>query len=205
LEKGYVSVRKVACQAVFALGCFFFIQLVGVRSAQAESPRKVGGFDALATLGYGFAVGDPTWWDDTEVAPYGVTVGLDLGYTLPFGLRIGADLSHGFGRRIEQTLSTGEVVVTDVANTGFGGAIGYDLLLLSSFRLRGAVDAGLMFFYGDAIVPTGAAYYIGPEVALLWQYRALELGLQTKYWVTSADGSADHDVVQVGLMSGVRF
>src|SRR3954467_6601932 len=105
MKIGGVSTRKVVCHAVFALGCFVFIQLGGVRSARAESPRKVGGFEVLGTLGYGFTAGNLTWTDEKEIAPYGVTLGLELGYTLPFGLRIGADLSHGFGRRVEKTNS----------------------------------------------------------------------------------------------------
>ncbi len=182
---------------MFALGCFVFIQLVGARGALAESPRKVEGFEVLGTLGYGFA------------DPYGVTVGLDLGYTLPFGLRIGADASKGFGRRIEETGSTGEVVVTKAESFAFGGSLGYDLLL-PLFRLRGAVDMGLALYAYEgghlegAFVP-GGAWYIGPQVALIWQYRTFELGLQSKYWVTSADGSGNAGVVQVGLMSGARF
>ncbi|HET7539610.1 MAG TPA: hypothetical protein VFK05_07055 [Polyangiaceae bacterium] len=51
----------------------------------------------------------------------------------------------------------------------------------------------------------GAAYYIGPKVALIWQYRAFELGLQSKCWATSADGPGNGGVVQVGLMGGTRF
>jgi hypothetical protein len=194
MKKRAVSARKVACQAVFALGCFVFIQLAGVRDARAESPRKVEGFEVLGTLGYGVAVGD------LEFDPYGVMVGLDLGYTFPFGLRIGTDASYGFGHRSEQTLSTGRVVTTDASGFIWGGSVGYDLLL-SSFRLRGAVDSGLVFFKNEGGVTPGAAYYIGPSLALIWQYRAFELGLQSRYLVTP-DGTG---VVQVGLMSGARF
>ena len=193
-----VSARKVACQAAFALGCFVFVQLLGARGARAEGPRKVEGFEAVGTLGYGVAVGDDL------VDPFGVMVGLDLGYTFRFGLRIGADASHGFGRRIEGTLSTGEAVVTDAASNTLGVSVGYDLMLSSSFRLRGAADTGFVFFYGEGALPggpPGATWYIGPRVALIWQYRAFELGLQGKYWVM-ADGLG---AVQVGLMSGARF
>jgi hypothetical protein len=193
MKKADVSARKVVREAVFALSCFVFIQLVGARDARAESPRKVEGFEVLGTLGYGVAVGD------MEIEPYDVMVGLELGYTLPFGLRIGTDASYGFGRRIEQTLSTGRVVVTDASSITWGGSVGYDLLL-SSFRLRGAVDSGVIIYNFEGAVTPGAAYYIGPKVALIWQYRAFELGLQSKYWV-----SVDHGVVQVGLMSGARF
>ncbi|MEI9941693.1 MAG: hypothetical protein WDO69_31140 [Pseudomonadota bacterium] len=198
MKKGNVSARKVACRAVFALGCFVFIQLVGERGARAESPRKVAGFEALGALGYGVSVGAGDKYE-----PYGVMVGLDLGYTLPFGLRIGVDASHGFGRRIEQTSSTGEVVTTEAGSSACGGSVGYDHLLWSSFRLRGAIDTGLIGFWTstDRGPFPGLAWYYGPKVALIWQYSVFELGLQSKYWVTTAD----HGVFQVGLVSGVRF
>jgi len=203
MKDGAVSLRKTTCRIVLALGCFAFVQLLGVRRARAESPRKVEGFEILGTLGYGVAVGDLTW-DDEEIAPYGVMVGLELGYTLPFGLRIGADAIYGFGRSLEERRPMGGVVVeTDVSSAGFGGSLGYDLLV-PLFRLRGAVDAGLLTYHGAGVF-RGASWYIGPEVALIWQYRALELGLQSKYWLTSADGPGNNAVVQVGIVGGARF
>jgi hypothetical protein len=206
MKKWGVSARKVACHAC-ALGCFVSIQLVGARGARAESSRKVEGFEALGTLGYGFS--DDLVYNDKRYDPYGVMLGLDLGYTFPFGLRIGADASYGFGRRLEQTSSTGEVDATDATSIALDGSLGYDLLL-SAFRLRGAVDMGAARYWFDGgriegpRVP-GAAFYIGPKIVLLWQYRAFELGLQSKYWATSADGPGNNNVVQVGLISGVRF
>jgi hypothetical protein len=134
MRKGDVSLRKVACRVLLALGCFVFSQLVGARGARADSPRKVEGFEVVGTLGYGFPVGA------TTVNPYGVTLGLDLGYTLPFGLRIGADAIYGFGRTSED--------VTDIVSFAFGGSAGYDLLL-SSFRLRGALDMGLALYSAE--------------------------------------------------------
>jgi hypothetical protein len=199
MNKGNVSAREVACRAVFALGCFVVIQLVGARSARAEGARKVAGFEALGSLGYG--IGGVTDRDGREYQPYGVMVGLDLGYTLPFGLRIGADASLGVGRKIEQTLPSGEVVTTVASSSPFGGSLGYDHLLWSSFRLRGAVDAGLMFFARstDRGPLPGVTAYCGPKVALIWQSGVFELGLQSKYWVTAAN------VFQLGLIGGVRF
>jgi hypothetical protein len=195
MKKGDVSARKVACRALFALGCFAFIQLVGVRSAQAESARKVEGFELLGSLGYGVAVG--LWAaGERELDPYGVTPGLDFGHTWPFGLRIGTDVGYGFGRRLEYTSRTGEVIATHASSFTWGASFGYDFFL-SSFTLRGAVDGGLAvrFDEGDA----DPLFYVGPKVAFIWQYRAFEFGFQTKYlWgVPSA--------FQVGLMGGTRF
>jgi len=207
MNNGDSPARKGACRTVFALGCFVFIQLVGARRARAESAKNVEGFEVLGTLGYG-ASSEP-YYDTKEFEPYRVMLGLDLGYTLRFGLRIGADVDYGFGHKVEQTSSTGEEEVTDASSLALGGSLGYDLLL-SSFRLRGAVDMGVIRYWLDSgrfergSVP-GASIYIGPKVALIWRYRDLELGFQTKYWATSADGPGHMSVVQVGLMGGVRF
>ena len=180
---------------MFALGCFAFIQLVAVRSARAESSRKVEGFELLGTLGYGVAVG---FWTagERKIDPYGVTPGVDFGYTWPFGLRIATDVSYGFGRRIENKDWMGEVYTTHASSFTWGASAGYDLLL-SSFKLRGAVDGGLAVYFDQGEAAPSA--YVGPKVAFIWQYRALELGFQTKYlW---AIPSAFH----VGFMGGTRF
>jgi hypothetical protein len=198
MKNGKGCVRNATHPAAFALGCFVFLQLVGVRSARAESPRKVEGFEVLGTLGYGFAVGAPNSWNKAD--PFGVMVGLDLGYTLPFGLRIGTDLTYGFGRTSESTNWMGEVITTHASSLTWGGSLGYDLLL-SAFRLRGAVDSGATLYYGEGGANWAGSYYIGPRIALIWQYRAFELGLQSKYWVMPAGFGA----AQVGLLSGARF
>ena len=68
--------------------------------------------------------------------------------------------------------------------------------------MRGAADAGLFFWYDQ----TGTlGLYIGPRVALIWQYRAFELGLQSRYLLTDDSVATTPNVVQVGLMGGARF
>ncbi|HET7541442.1 MAG TPA: hypothetical protein VFK05_16315 [Polyangiaceae bacterium] len=191
MKKPSVAARKVACRAVFALGCFVCAQLVGVRGAQADSARKVQGFDVLGTVGYGIR------------GPYATTFGLDLGYTLPFGFRFGADTSYGFGRTLEEKNSRGETVETIYhASFTFGGSLGWDFLL-PSFRLRADLATGLSWYSYDSHNFEGAApgvrQYLGPRLVLLWQYHNFEFGLQTKYWVM------EHDLFYVGLMGGVRF
>ena len=190
MKKGNVS----ACRAVFALGCFVFVQLVGVRGARAESPRKVEGFELLGMLGYGAVVRESTHH------PFGATVGVDFGYTWPVGLRIGTDVSYGFGRREEYTRWTGEVDSTHYSSLTFGVSVGYDVLLSSSLKLRAAGDAGgLALFNRDEGDLDGGWFYLGPRVALIWNYRAFEFGVQSKYLFTSPN------CLQVGLIGGTRF
>ena len=194
MKKGDVPARKVVGQAVFALGCFVFVQLVGARDARAESPGKVEGFELLGTFGYGIAFRNLTW-SNKEFDPYGVTVGGDFGYTFPFGLRLGTDASYAFGHTIEQPRLNGEVVTTHASSITWGGSIGYDLLL-SSFRLRGAADVGLLLGLDEGSVAPWI--YFGPKIALSWQYRGVELGLQSRWMMWAG-------AVQVGLMGGTRF
>ena len=193
MKKWGVSARKLACQG-FALGCLIFIQLVGARSARAESPRKVEGFELLGTLGYGFG----RWHlnaNDNYIDPFGVTVGGDFGYTFPFGLRLGTDASYAFGSKTEYTRWMGEAATTHASSISWGGSVGYDLLL-SSFRLRGAADVGLMLVLDEGTVAPWM--YFGPKIALTWQYRGIELGLQSRYMMMVS-------CIQVGLMGGTRF
>ena len=188
-----VSARNVARQG-FVLACFVFVQLLGARDARAESPGKVEGFELLGTLGYGIAFRN-LYWSNKEFDPYGVTVGGDFGYTWPFGLRLGTDAGYAFGHRIEQPRLNGEVVTTHASSLTWGGSIGYDLLL-SSFRLRAAADVGLLLGLGEGSVAPWI--YFGPKIALGWQYRGVELGLQSRWMAWTG-------AIQVGLMGGTRF
>jgi len=69
-------------------------------------------------------------------------------------------------------------------------------LLSPWLKLRGAADVGLIL-----VLDEGSAapwMYFGPKVELLWQYRGVELGVQSRWmmWVGA---------VQVGVMAGTRF
>src|SRR6478609_690496 len=181
-----LSARKAARQGL-ALGCLIIVQLVGARSARAESPRKVEGYELLGTLGYGIQ-----FWDSDA---FGVTVGADFGYTFPFGLRLGTDAGYAFGRTVETTNWMGEVSKSHASSLTWGGSFGYDLVL-SSFRLRGAADVGLIVWMDEG---TAAPWiYFGPKVGLTWQYRGIELGVQSRWMMWTG-------TVQVGLMAGTRF
>ena len=194
MKKWGPSARKVASQG-FALSVLIFIQLVGARSARAESPRKVEGYELLGTLGYGFQFWDSISIDDRKVDPFGVTVGGDFGYTFPFGLRLGTDLGYAFGRRLEYTHWTGEEIKTHASSLTWAGSIGYDLVL-SSVRLRGAADIGLIVLIDDGNVAPWM--FFGPKLAAIWQYRGVELGVESRWmmWVGA---------IQVGLVAGKRF
>ncbi|HEY0464176.1 MAG TPA: hypothetical protein VGC79_08210, partial [Polyangiaceae bacterium] len=168
------------------------------RAARAESPRTVDGFELVGSLGYTIADRDLTH-NDKKIDPFGVLLGLDFGYTFPFGLRLGTDASYGFGRTIESTNWKGEVSTTDTSSFAWGASVGYDLMLSSSFRLRGAADAGLLVFFYKDEGEAGVGMYVGPKVALIWQSRAFEVGLQSR-WLMFYPGS-----LQAGLMGGARF
>jgi len=196
MKKMDVAACKAACRAVFALGCFVFIQLVGARDARAESPGKVEGFELAGSLGYTLASRD--WsFNDQKIDPFGALVGVDFGYTFPFGLRLGTDAVYGFGRTIESTNWKGEVSSTHASSLTWGASLGYDASLSSSLRFRGAADAGLLVFFDES--GTGFGGYVGPKLALIWQYRSFEIGIQTR-WLVFYPGA-----LQAGLTAGTRF
>jgi len=194
MKKWGVSARKVACQG-FALGCLIFIQLVGARSARAESPRKVQGYELLGTLGYGYGFWKYSGNNDREVDPFGVTVGGDFGYTFPFGLRLGTDVGYAFGVKHQYTHWTGEVITTHASSITWGASIGYDLLL-SKVTLRGAADVGLILLLDEGTVSPWM--YFGPKVGLTWDFHGVELGVQGKWMMLVG-------AVQAGVMAGKRF
>ena len=91
--------------------------------------------------------------------------------------RCRCQLSGLAGRKIEEPSWTGEVVTTRASSITWGGSIGYDLLL-SSFRLRGAADAGLILLLDEgSVAPWMFERHVYPvigsiRVAALSRWRA---------------------------------
>lgn len=179
------------------------ISSLTTRVAHAEDAPRTAGFEILGSVGYGFAFGEVklNYAQPVEVNPYALLVGADVGYTWRSGLRLGATASYGFGETIEQTRrlpgsDTEYEITTDASGITAGASVGYDLLL-SSFRLRGSVEGGLILWYdnGDSL----PSAYVAPALGVIWQHQAFQLGLGAKYLF------APPNSLQFALMSGVRF
>jgi hypothetical protein len=162
--------------------------------ASAAAP-KVKGVEVLGTVGYGTT---------NDAPPFGFMLGVDAGYTFRFGLRLGLDYTHCFGREVEQTrtgIGGAEYQVHNQYQSDLiGASIGYDWLI-APIRLRVSLDQGLLFVNNEKVSVTGYTYFLDPGFAAFWQFGSLEAGAGLKYyWLFGARSG-----VSGSLMAGARF
>ena len=62
--------------------------------------------------------------------------------------------------------------------------------------MRGAADVEHILLLDDGTVAPWM--YFGPKIGLTWQYRGVELGVESRWMMWTG-------TVQVGLMAGTRF
>lgn len=179
-----------------AVGSLVAAQLACMAIASAAEPNVKGG-DVLGTVGYGTT-------NDKDDPPFGFMLGVDAGYTFRFGLRLGLDYTHGFGREIVETRNGVGGVQSQVRryqSDFIGASVGYDWLI-NPIRLRASIDQGIMFVNADKVADVRAfTYFLAPGIAAFWQVGALEAGAGLKsYWL--AGGGLG---VSGSLMAGARF
>lgn len=146
----------------------------------------------LATAGWGTSTGTLL---NLELAPYGASFGVDLGYTWAVGFRLGAHLTNSLGQGVRQHRDPRigrEYDFTANASSVSGGlSIGWDVPLYS-FVLRYSLSLGVTSMHWDfQEVPENAVrfdannpsvgFHVGPGVALLWPYRWFEAGVGFDY------------------------
>jgi len=151
------------------------------------------GFDALATFGWG---AHTSTFVDLELAPYGATFGVDLGYSWRSGFRLGGYFFHSLGRTLPQhrePLVGRPVDFTAEASSVNGGlslgwgvplycfALRYKLSLgVTSMRWRFHDVSPAVAGFGEDTSPT-VGFHIAPGVALLWPYGKFEGGVGFEY------------------------
>jgi len=154
--------------------------------AQARGIRAIEGYEASVQVGSGF------------VDTYGLGMGARLGYTLPSGIYVGADVTHYFGNTI--TLETG----SESAHATFVGAEGgykffpsrhwevrpYAFVgpafvrtvanppFRSEMVTRFAVQPGLLtaYHFGDAYLSAEAKVHVTPDPSALTVFGGAGLG-----------------------------
>jgi len=181
-------------RALLAVGSLVAAQVAGIAIASAAD-TKVKGVDVLGTFGYGTTNDDP---------PFGFMLGVDAGYTFRFGLRLGLDYTHGFGREVEETRSGIGGVQSQLRRYQsdlIGASVGYDWLI-NPIRLRASIDQGLIFVNADKLDDFRAlTYFVAPGIAALWQFGPFEAGAGLKsYWLAGAGLGFSGS-----LMAGGRF
>jgi hypothetical protein len=188
------------------------VQGAGVPTARAESardetspapsfaaeatPPKRAGFELLANAGYGASTAPV---GNVELAPYGASLGLDVGYVFRFGFRVGVSVGYGFGRTVSQrrepTFGDPYDYDIDTSSLNLATSLGYDVPL-SFLVLRYTVGLGATFMRWDVDgalpedifgqIPAqspSAGFLVAPGLTLLWPHDALECGVGFDYFV----------------------
>jgi hypothetical protein len=165
------------------------------KPAPSDTPASVAGISILASAGYGAstaAIGD------LDLRPYGTSLGLDAGYTFPFGLRLGAYVTYGLGNQVTETMEGGlrgdRDVVIDTSSVHTGASFGYDVpldLLILRYTLNTGVTFMMFHFEGasaDAMdfEETSSpviGFHFTPGATLLIKRGRMECGVGFDYFV----------------------
>ena len=184
-------------------------------AAQAKPAPRVGGFDVLASAGWGVSTSKIGALD---VAPYGATFGIDAGYTWPVGFRLAAQFDDSLGRSVvtrrDPRVGRDYDVTVDASSLSGGFSLGWDLpfyVVVLRYSLRIGVTA-MRWNFGDTARTAAAfegtsnptvAVNFAPGVALLWPYRWFEAGVGFDYLAQNDDGVIPSGFIGK-LLIGVR-
>ena len=187
-----------------------------VAGTEESAPgAALGGFDALASAGWGVST---STIGDLELAPYGATFGIDVGYAWPVGFRLGAQfdnsLGHSVALRRDPRVGPDYHVTVDTSSISGGISLGWDLpfyAVVLRYNLRLGVTAMRWDFAGDARTPAefatrtspAVAVNFAPGVALLYPYRWFEAGVGFDYLAQNDDGVIPSGLIGK-LLIGVR-
>jgi hypothetical protein len=167
----------------------------------------------LATAGWGVSTGRLL---NLELAPYGASFGVDLGYTWPGGFRLGAYFSNSLGSGVRQhrdpRIGREYDFTADSSCLNGGLSLGWDVPLYS-LVLRYSLSFGVTAMHWEfQDVPGGAerfdannpnvGVHVAPGVALLWPYRWFEAGVGFDYLAQVKDTIPNGIVGK--LLVGVR-
>ena len=161
-------------------------------ASPASSPAREG-FYLLAMGGYGASTQDVRRMD---LAPYGLAVGVEGGYTFASGLHVGAYFDYSLGRTTAQQRDPliGRAFSYDADTSALNGGlrIAYDVpvyMLVLRYQLGlgitsmswdfGDVDPGDAL-YGDVSQPN-VGVHVAPGAALLWPCGRLVAGVGFDY------------------------
>jgi len=167
-----------------------------VQGAEPSALRPAG-IDLMVTGGYGATTDHRSL--GLDLAPYGASVGLDVGYAWSFGLRIGAYGEYSVGRSIAQTYNplVGRPfdLDADTSSVSTGLSVGWDVPI-HPLVLRYSVGAGLTVMHTD-FGPRqdrtlhgespNKGFHLLPGAALLWPHDWFQGGVGFRYLVQVND------------------
>ena len=183
--------------------------------AESAPGAARGGFDALVSAGWGTST---STIGDLELAPYGATFGIDVGYTWPVGFRLGAQLDNSLGHSVvarrDPRVGSDYDVTASTSSISGGLSLGWDLAfhaVVLRYNLRLGVTAMRWDFAGgartsaefEATSSPALGVNFAPGVALLYRYRWFEAGVGFDYLAQNDDGVIPSGLIGK-LLIGVR-
>ena len=109
--------------------------LISATTAHAEEPFTADKFQVGGGLNYGLYMGDD---EGDPPNPYGLGLGLDLGYTLGPGVYLGGEFNYFFGSSEEEA---GFEVSTNIMQ--YGVEVGYDIGVSPELVIRPKAGIGM--------------------------------------------------------------
>jgi len=185
---------------------------VAAPAAGTPAPAA-GGIEILASLGWGASTMDVL---DLELAPYGASVGADVGYIWPSGFRLGAYVGYSLGQTVSQVYDplVGRTLDLDAETSSLNAGLSFAFdVPVYSFVLRYSLGFGGTWMNWDfgASTPRIARYsdspvdgfHVVPGAALFWRSEMFEAGLGFRYLV-QANGAIPSGFLGE-LLVGVRL
>ncbi|HYO94777.1 MAG TPA: outer membrane beta-barrel protein [Polyangiaceae bacterium] len=151
-------------------------------------------------LGGGFRYGFAT--DDVEPNPFGVGLGLELGYTLTNAVYLGANFDYFFGGSAELPGADVKANVWQLMAEG-----GYDIGLGDSVVLRPKLGAGAAWLNGEICNPTldvcddssESSFAVAPGATFLYLGSSISLSLDLRYDIVMTDDTLNALIVSAGI------
>jgi len=158
-----------------------------------DTGSSLQGFDVLATAGYGVHTGNVV---ELELAPYGGSFGVDLGYTWRSGFRLGGyvfkSLGHSVAQHRDPLIAREYDFTADASSINGGLSLGWGVplyALVLRYELRLGVTAMQWAFHDTTAARAGyyedssptVGMHFAPGVALLWPYGLFEGGVGFEY------------------------
>jgi hypothetical protein len=180
-----------ALLAAFVLGTVAFSAApVAAQPATTNVIQLGGGFR------YGFAT------DDVEPNPFGVGLGLELGYTLSNAVYLGANFDYFFGGSAEVLGSDVKANVWQLMAEG-----GYDVGLGDSVVLRPKLGAGAAWLNGEVCSQTldlcddssESSFAIAPGATFLYLGSSISFSLDLRYDIVLTDDALNALIVSAGI------
>jgi hypothetical protein len=166
--------------------------------AIASVDSTARGIDLLVSAGWGASTGNV---GRLELAPYGASLGMDLGYTWSTGFRLGGYFTKSLGQALPQHrdpwIGREYDFIADTSSWSGGLSLGWDLPVYA-FVLRYALGFGVTTMhwnfqeisaksadyaeenFGDGESPS-VGVHLAPGIALLWPYHWFEAGVGFDY------------------------